>query len=70
MKTTVLATPPQPKNAISLYGLALTKSDEISARFWEIVNRRINEAPELVQMLADGFQPEMTGGGCLAQELP
>jgi len=30
------------------------------------VNRRINEAPELVQMLADGYQPEMTGGGCLA----
>jgi hypothetical protein len=73
MKTTVLATvapsgatPSQPKNAVSLYGLTLTKSDEISARFWEIVNRRINEAPELVQMLTDGYQPEMTGGGCLA----
>jgi hypothetical protein len=73
MKTTVLATvapsgatPSQPKNAVSLYGLTLTKSDEISARFWEIVNRRINEAPELVQMLANGYQPEMTGGGCLA----
>jgi hypothetical protein len=73
MKTTVLATvapsgatPPQPKNAVSLYGLTLRNSDEISARFWEIVNRRINEAPELVQMLADGYQPEMTGGGCLA----
>jgi hypothetical protein len=73
MKPTVLATvaplratAPQPNNAVSLYGLTLAKSDEISARFWEIVNRRINEAPELVQMLADGYQPEMTGGGCLA----
>ncbi len=73
MKPTVLATvaplratAPQPKNAVSLYGLTLAKSDEICTRFWEIVNRRINEAPELVQMLADGYQPEMTGGGCLA----
>jgi hypothetical protein len=60
------ATPPQTKNAVSLYGLTLTKSDEISARFWEIVDRRINEAPELVEMLADRYQREMNGGGCLA----
>lgn len=73
MKTTVLATvaplgatTPHPTNTVSLYGLTLIKTDEISSRFWEIVNRRINEAPELVQMLADGYQPEMTGGGCLA----
>jgi hypothetical protein len=71
MKATVLATlapsgatPSQSENAVSLHGLTLKKPDEISARFWESVNRRIHEAPELVQILADWYQPEITGRGC------
>lgn len=50
----------------SLYGLNIRYADEATSRFWQMVNRRVNEAPELSAMLAAGFQPEITGGGGLA----
>lgn len=53
-------------NTRSLYGLNVRYADEATSRFWRMVNRRINEAPELSTMLAAGFQPEITGGGGLA----
>ncbi|NNM56250.1 hypothetical protein [Acidocella sp.] len=53
-------------NTTSLFGLNTRYADEATSRFWQMVNRRINEAPELSAMLAAGFQPEITGGGGLA----
>lgn len=54
------------RNTTSLFGLNIRYADEATRRFWQMVNRRINEAPELSAMLAAGFQPEITGGGGLA----
>ena len=61
-----VGTQPTCHNVVCAYGLTGAAADELSARFWRLVNRRINDAPELVAMLVAGYQPEMTGGGCLA----
>jgi hypothetical protein len=53
-------------NIRSMYGLKSVRIGQINEYFWKLVNGRVNDAPELVSMLASGFQPEMIGGGCLA----
>lgn len=69
MESAALTTHPRSmarSNTTSLFGLNVRYADEATSRFWQMVNRRINEAPELSAMLAAGFQPEITGGGGLA----
>ncbi len=69
MQSAALTTRPpsmMQNNTRSLFGLNVRSADEATSRFWQMVNRRINEAPELSTMLAAGFQPEITGGGGLA----